>query len=184
MKKNTIKVITLQKKIFFSSVLSASLVLQSCGGDGSPRLKDSQEQTIMESSKGVITEVEEIEPGDDYKILDEKIIDSKEKSLAIVHRLDGTTDTLLLQKLKEEAKSSRHSSLSNVLMYSLAASYFTRNLGNTTPNASFYKDASAHSKSTGLKNDLTKTATSRRVSVPGKSSTGYGSGKSFRSYGG
>lgn len=184
MKKNTIQIITLHKKIFFASILSSSLLLQSCGDDGSPKIKDAQVQTIMESSKGVITEVEEVEPGDDYKIIDEKIIDEKEQSLAIVHRLDGNVDTLSLQKIKADTNNSSHGGLRNVLMYSLAASYFSRNLGNTAPNSSYYKDANAHSKSTGLKNDLTKSATSRRVTVPGKSSTGYGSGKSFRSHGG
>lgn len=185
MKKNYVTVSTLLKKIALLGLIVSALTLHSCGDDGSPRIKDSKVKTIKESTKGVITEVEEIEPGDDYKIIDEKIIDDKEKSLAIVHRLDGKIDTLSLRKLKTDSQySSNHSSLRNVLAFSLAASYFNRSLSKTTPNASYYKDTNAFNKSTGLKNNLTSSATTRRIRIPGKSSSGYGSGKSFRSYGG
>ena len=57
-------------------------------------------------------------------------------------------------------------------------------MNNVSPKQSNYKNASAYNKSTGLKSDLKSSATSRRVSVPGSSSKGYGSGKSFRSFGG
>lgn len=186
MKKNNVKVSILSKKIAFLLVASGVIVLQSCGGDGSPRIKDGETITVLESSKGTVTEVEEVEPGDDFKIIDEKIIDDKAKSTAIVHYLDGKTDTLSLQKLKSESSEGNHanSALRGVLMYSLASSFFNRNLANTSPNAGYYKDAAAHSKSTGLKGDLEKSATSRKVQSPGKSSKGYGAGKSFRSHGG
>jgi len=160
-----------------------TLFLIGCGNsDGSPRLKDAQSKTISESTKGTITEVEEIKPGDDYKIIDEKVIDDKSQSLAIVHRLDGKVDTMTLQKLKSDPQS--HRGLSRVLSYSLAAAFFSRNFDNTSPNASYYKDANAYNKATGLRNEMSKSTISRRVSVPGKGSFGYGSGKSFRSYGG
>jgi len=185
MNKKIINGLALSKKIAILGVLTGSLMLQSCGGDGSPRLKDSQEETIYESTKGVVTEVEEVEPGEDYKIIDERIIDDKEKSIAIVHTLQGTVDTLSLHKIKEDTSSSyRHSGLRGILYYSLAASYFNRNLGNVTPNASNYKSPAAYNKATALQSDLKSTATSRRVRVPGASSTGYGKGKSFRSFGG
>jgi hypothetical protein len=170
---------------YFLVLGSSSIILSlsSCGGDGSPKLKDAQTKTITETTKGVITKVEEVAPGDDYKIVDETVIDDKSKSIAIVKRLDGKTDTLSLQKIKSD-KSGTHSSLTNVLAYSLAASFLTRNLANTTPNSSYYKDANAYNKSTGLKNEMAKSTTTRKVSSPGKGSSGYGSGKSFRSYGG
>ncbi|MUU77400.1 hypothetical protein [Winogradskyella endarachnes] len=186
MKKNFITGLALTKKITLIAAVSATLALQSCGEeDGSPRIKDAQEETIYESTKGVITEVEEVEPGEDYKIIDERIIDDKEKSIAIVHTLEGTVDTLSLRKLKDDNSSTyRHSGLRSILYYSLASSYFNRNMNNVTPKQSNYKNASAYNKSTSLKNDLKSSATSRRVSVPGSSSKGYGSGKSFRSFGG
>lgn len=187
MKKKYVKASTLGKKIIFPIVVSGMLVLQGCGGgDGSPRIKDGETITVLESSKGTVTEVEEVEPGDDFRIIDERIIDEKEKSIAIVHYLDGRNDTLSLQKLKSESKEGNHtnSALRGVLMYSLASSFFNRNLANTAPNAGYYKNAEAFNKSTGLKGDLEKSATSRRVQSPGKSSKGYGAGKSFRSHGG
>ncbi len=187
MNKKIITGLALTKKIALTSVIAGAIVLQSCGeSDGSPRIKDSKEETIYESTKGVVTEVEEIEPGDDYKIIDERIIEDKEKSIAIVHTLEGKIDTLSLRKLKDDNSSAsyRYSGLRGILYYSLAASYFNRNLGNVAPNQSNYKNAAAYNKSTGLQNDLKSTATSRKVRVPGSSSTGYGKGKSFRSFGG
>lgn len=159
--------------------------LQSCGGDGSPRIKEGTEETYMETTKGIITEIEEVKPGNDFKIIDEKIIDDKSKSIAIVHNLDGTIDTVGLKKLKDESGSNpRYHSMSNVLMFGLAASYLSRNFANTNPNSSYYKDQNAFNKSNGLKNDLAKSTTTRRVTVPSGASKGYGSGKSFRSSGG
>ena len=186
MNKKIITGLALTKKITLTAAVVASLTLQSCGDDDpSPRIKDAQQETVYETTRGVITEVEEVEPGNDYKIIDERLIDDKDKSLAIVHTLEGTTDTLSLRKMKnDESSYSRHSGLRSILYYSLAASFFNRSLRNVTPNQSNYKNASAYNKSTGLKNDLRSSATSRRVSVPGKSSRGYGSGKSFRSFGG
>lgn len=185
MKKISLKVSALLKKFALLGIVLPALTLQSCGSDGSPRIKDSQEKTISESTKGVITEVEEVPPGEDYKIIDEKIIDEKEKSIAIVHKLDGKIDTLTLRKLKDDPEyRNSHRALRGVLAYSLAASFFNRNLSRTKPNSGYYKNADAYKKSTGLKNNLTSTATSRKVRVPGRASSGYGSGKSFRSYGG
>ena len=99
MKKNFINGLALTKKITLVAAITAALTLQSCGGsDGSPKIKDAQEETVYESTKGIITEVEEVEPGDDFKILDERIIDDKSQSIAIVHNLEGTIDTLSLTK--------------------------------------------------------------------------------------
>jgi len=187
MNKKTMSCAVFLRKIMLATVTSGAILTSSCGGDGSPKIKDAVDKTYYEATKGTVTEVEEIEPGDDYKIIDERIIDEKENSIAIVHNLEGTIDTLSLAKIDKgsnEAGYRNRSGLRSILYYSLAASYFNRNLGGVQPNSSYYKDASAYNKSTGLKNDLKSTATSRRVKVPGASSKGYGSGKSFRSFGG
>lgn len=185
MKKNIVSISIISKKILLAGITLSLLTLQSCGDSGEPKLKDFTEKTIKESTKGVVTEIEEIEPGDEYKIIDEKLIDKKQNSIAIVHKLDGKIDTLSLEKLKkDESFSSRNSGLHSILMFSLAASFFNRNLSNTSPNSGAYKNADAYNKSTGLKNNLNSSAASRTVRVPGKSSSGYGAGKSFRSYGG
>ncbi|GAA5025328.1 hypothetical protein GCM10011506_09840 [Marivirga lumbricoides] len=189
MKKNTINISTWLKKIGVISFSGVFLAVQSCGGNGSPRLKEGGEtKTVLEATKGTATELEEIEPGDDYKIIDERLIDERENSIAIVHNLDGTTDTLSLMKIKAENTSGtgspRYRGLSSILMFGLASSFFRGNLSQTTPNPGAYKNQNAYNKSVALNNDLKNSATSRRVTSPGKASRGYGAGKSFRSHGG
>ncbi len=184
MKKKTLKLTVLSKFIAYAGIFAGSLFLQSCGGDGSPRIISADEVTIYESSKGTETEVEEQEPGGKYLIIDERIIDDKEQSIAIVHNLDNTVDTLSLKTLKKEQFRGRYSGLQGVLMYSLAASYFRRNMNGVRPNPTYYKNQDVFSKSSGLKSDLTSSATSRKVMSPKGASRGFGSNKSFRSYGG
>lgn len=186
MNKNYFNPVVYSKKLMWAAMVSGSILIQSCSSsDGSPRLKEFDEKTIHESTKGTVTEVEEIEPGNEYQIIDERIIDSKEDSYAIIHTLEGTVDTLSLRKLPtEKEESARHSGLNRILMFSLARSYFSNNLSNVTPDSRFYKNDAAFNKSNGLKTDLQNSASTRSVKVPKASSSGYGAGKSFRSFGG
>ncbi len=156
-----------------------------CSSDGAPRFKDMEEVEHKLSTTGVICEVEEVEPGDSFLVLNEEIIDDKEKSVAIVHNLDGTTDTLSLATLKKEGlHTPRHSAIGGFLMTTLAATYFMNNVSGFKPNPASYKNPAAHTKSAGLASNVQSTATTKRTKVPGKGSKGYGSGKSFRSFGG
>ncbi len=159
--------------------------LQSCS-DGSPHFKDAEEIEVKTTSQGVISEIEEIDPGKTYKVIDETIIDDKAASMAIVHNLDGTTDSLSFAQIEKEGESSngRHSSLRPFLMGTLAATYFSRRFGSTTMNTGSYKNQRAYDKSKGLRKNLASTASTRRVKVPGSGSKGYGGSKSFRSFGG
>lgn len=187
MNKKTTTAFLLSKKLIAVYALTAAMALHSCSsGDGSPRLKSFEEKTIHESTQGVITEVEEIEPGDEYKIIDERLIDDKEKSIAIVHTLEGTVDTLALKRIESEKEASHgHFGLRTLLYYSLARSFFSGgSMSNVTPDSRYYKDANAYNKSTGLRSQMQSTATARRVKVPTAASKGYGSSKSFRSFGG
>ncbi|MGG8495801.1 hypothetical protein ACQY1Q_05255 [Tenacibaculum sp. TC6] len=161
-------------------------LLVSCGGDGSPRIKDATEVTIYEPTKGTVTEVKEVEPGNEYKILDERLIDKKDSSYAIVHNLNGTTDTLSLRTIeKDHSNGTRtYSPLRSLLFYSLASSYFNNRVPSGGSGASYYANNDAFQKSQGLQNEMKSSATTRRVKSPGLRSRGYGSGKSFRSYGG
>jgi hypothetical protein len=187
MNKKIINALELSKKIAIASAFSSALIFQSCFSDnGEPRIKEYDEKTIYESTKGVITEVEEIEPGNDYRVLDERIIDDKSKSVAIVHALDGSIDTLSITKIASENRTNTgmHSGLRPILFYTLAASLFRNNLGSVTPDSRYYKNQSTFNKSTSLKSDLQNTASRRTVRTPKASSSGYGKGKSFRSFGG
>lgn len=186
MNKNTTNAFVLSRKLA-AGMLVGSLVLSSCSDSGAPHIKDFEEKTIYSSTKGTVTEVEEIEPGNEYKIIDERLIDEKEKSVAIIHTLQGTTDTVSLRKLESKSDTTyrRHySPLRGLLFYSMARSFFTNNLNNVTPDSRYYKTPEAYNKSTALKGDMQSTASARSVKVPKASSRGYGSGKSFRSFGG
>ncbi len=167
----------------FSVAVAASIALSSCGdGDGSPRFKDMEEVEHKLSTKGVICEAEEVEPGDEYKVINEEMIDDKEQSLAIIHYLDNHTDTLTLATIAREK--TRYRGLNRFLLGTMAGTYFMRNISGFRPNRSNYKTGAAYTKSSGMSSSFQSSATSRRVKVPGKGSRGYGKGRSFRSYGG
>jgi len=178
-------------KVMASVLLCAMIVLQSCSS-GEPRLKDFSTKSVYQSTQGVETEVEEVEPGDSYKILDERIIDEKEDSRAIVHYLDGETDTLSLAVVKNANDSTtygrRHryigAGMRYMLFNSLAGSYFRNNLNHVTPDPGVYKDRATYNKTNGLKTNLQQTGLKRTVNVPKGASRGYGKSRSFRSFGG
>jgi hypothetical protein len=176
---------------YFSLLLIGSFFMQSCSsGDGSPHFKDTEEIEVKTTSQGVISELEEVDPGNKYKVINEEIIDDKSASMAIVHNLDGTTDSLSfdeldgLEKEGESNGSRRHSYLRPFLMGTLAATYFNRNYNRTSLDPNRYKNTGAYNKSKGMRSTLGSTASTRRVTVPGKGSKGYGGSKSFRSFGG
>lgn len=166
-----------------ATMLASCLMLQGCY-DGAPKLKDATEQTVYVTSNGVETEVNEVEPGDVFKITDERILDSKEASRAIIHNLDQSVDTMSMASLKGDATDPRRSALRSTLMGGLAFAYFSNRAGNIAPKSSSYASTSAYNKSNGMTSSLKNSATPRKVSIPGKTSRGYGAGKSFRSFGG
>lgn len=172
---------------YFSYLLVGSFFMQSCSsGDGNPRFKDAEEIEVKTTSQGVISEIDEIEPGNEYTVINEEIIADKSASMAIVHNLDGTTDSLTFDRLEREGSGNngRHSSLRPFLMGTLAATYFNRNYNRTALDPNKYRNSGAYNKSKGMRSTLGSTASTRRVKVPGKGSKGYGGSRSFRSFGG
>ena len=147
------KLITINSSKVLNSLILAlffGLVLQSCSSDdGSPRFKDVEEIEVKESNQGVISEIDEIEPGDTYTVINEEVIDRKADSKAIVHNLNGTTDTLSFAKMSESGYQSTRSGLRPFLMGTLAASFFSRNMGASTLNPSNYKSTDSFNKSKG-----------------------------------
>lgn len=186
-KTNMEKLITINRCKVLNSLFIAlffGLILQSCSsGDGSPKFKDFEEIEVRETNQGVISEIDEIEPGDTYTVIKEEVIDKKADSKAIVHNLNGSTDTLSFAKMNESGQSTR-SGLRPFLMGTLAASFFSRNMGASTLNPSNYKSTDAFNKSKGMRSSMLSSASTRKVKVPGKKSKGYGQSKSFRSFGG
>jgi len=166
-----------------AAVFSSFLLFQGCSG-GEPRLKDASEQTVYITTKGVETLVEEVSPGDVFKIKDETILDSKEASRAIVFNLDQSIDTLSMASMKEDSTDPRRSALRSTLMGGLAFAYLTNRAGAVTPRSGSYVNSQAYNKSNSMTSSLKNSASPRKVSMPGRSSRGYGAGKSFRSFGG
>lgn len=166
-----------------ATLLASCLLLQGCS-DGAPKIKDATEQTVYVNTKGIETIVTEVEPGDVFKIEDETILDSKEASRAIVSNLDLSIDTISMASMSGESSDPRRSALRSTLMGGLAFAYLTNRVGGVAPRSSSYANQSAFNKSQGMTSSLKNSAVPKKVSVPGKASKGYGSGKSFKSFGG
>lgn len=171
------------RRSIFIPVLSLAIVMGGCS-DGAPKLKDASEETVYINTKGIEALVDEVEPGEAYKITAENILDEKESSRAIVHNLDNSVDTISMASLSNGSLSGSHAALKTTLMGGLAFAYFTGRVGRISPRSSAYKSTAAFNKSNGMTSSLKGAATARKVSVPGRASKGYGSGKSFRSFGG
>lgn len=172
------------KRVLLATVVTGALTFTGCS-DGAPKLKDASEQTVYINTKGIEAIVDEVDPGDVFKITEENILDSKESSRAIVHNLDSTIDTISMATMTNESgQGTRRSALRSTLMGGLAFAYLTGRTGGMAPKASSYKSTSAFNNSNGKASSLKGASTARKVSVPGKTSKGYGSGKSFRSFGG
>ena len=185
MRKKEFELRLVRKKLSTIGFVLGLLVLVGCGESSDNASYGEETEVIVESTKGVITELEEIEPGDDFLIVDEQIIEDQSQSIAIVHYLDGRIDTVSLVALEaDQSYSDSNRGLRNVLMYSLAAAVLTRNFGAVNPNSAAYKSNAAFNKSSGLHGEMKRTTTTRTVSSPKSGSKGYGSNRSFRSSGG
>jgi hypothetical protein len=146
---------------------------------------------IVDYTQGLITEVEEVEK-DQFKITDENVVATKEDSRIIATYLDGAIDTFTLEEVAlvegEENTDgySRRSGMSSVLMGGMMGYFMGRSLSSPTSRSS-YKNTSAYNKAnTTTSSALKSTAktTTTRTKRPSSGSSGHGSGKSTRSYGG
>lgn len=152
---------------------------------------DSSEDTITEEvilpTQGLITTLQETEK-DLFKISDEETIDSKEESLIIANYLDNTSDTFTLAEVKlfeaNPDANPRGSMIARAATYGFFGYMMGRSMSSHRPKAGAYTDPKAHQKATSKAgSSLNKTASrTTRTRPSGKS--GYGGGKSTRSYGG
>lgn len=155
------------------------------------------EEEQIELTKGLITTLEEVEP-DNFKIIDEQVVDSKADSRVITHYMDGTIDTLMLNDVNPNTLSStaeptdstdrrhyyRRRSMSGVLMGGLMGYYMGRSTS-VPPSASSYRDQNTYNRvnsSTGR--TLSNTASRTTVRKPTSGSSGFGGSRSTRSSGG
>jgi hypothetical protein len=163
-------------------LVGTSFALSSCGGSS-----NYTEEEKVELTKGLITELKEVEQNK-FKITDETVVENKEDSRIIATYLDGTIDTFTVDEVKVVESDSpnyyRRSGMSSVLMGGLMGYYMGRSFS-SPPRASAYADPKTYNRVNSTAGS-TLNSTARRTTVrrPTKSSSGYGSGRSTRSYGG
>ena len=176
-------------------MIAAALALGACGSPAN-RGQDVDE-LFEEVNQGVVTEVTEVAP-DEWRIADERVVDDSTRSRVIARGLDGVTDTFTLDELRRrDALAAADSTGANqrqyrrsgfftpILFYGLFGSRFGRSFGagaGVGPRPGAYVNASTY-------NRVQNTA-GTRLRTPGSSSrpsggrSGYGAGRSTRSFGG
>lgn len=140
------------------------------------------EETIEEPTQGIITKVKEIE-ADLFKITDEELVPAKEDSRIIASFLDNTVDTFTLDEARlEDASNPKRSMIRSVAMAGMFGFMMGRPMSGGVSRAAYADDRTFNKSNTTGKSQLKSTASRRVQRTPTK--TGYGSGKSTRSYGG
>lgn len=170
----------LKHSLFALLVLSLSAaVITSCG---------SNYEEVEVPTQGLITTVVEVSR-ESYKIEDEQPVADTSQSLIIAKYLDNTIDTFTLAEARLVRQSNYTGARSGVFT---AASYgffgymIGRNMGSYRPSASAYTDPKAYNRVNNTTGSAVRSSskTTRRPKPSSRSRSGYGSGKSSRSYGG
>jgi len=159
--------------------LACGLIFTSCGSD-----TETYEEEIP--TEGLITTVKEIET-DLFKIEDEETVENPADSRIIANYMDATSDTFTLAeaRLMQANGSGRQQSV----VRSAGMGYFgfimLGRMGGVAPRAGAYTSKAAHGKaSSGAGNRMKSSANRVTRTRPSSGKSGYGSGKSTRSYGG
>lgn len=172
----------------YVAVSALLAVPAACGSDNGT---DWEEVTVEEPTKGVITTVEETEPGQ-FTVAGEQIVDTRDQSRVVVKHLDGKIDTLSLAQarglvgtqdtVRQTTVVHQHHGgfgLGHILWWSAMGHMMGRGFGSPAPSY-VYRDGSAMGNTAS---ELRRTSVSRTVKVPAKSRSGFfkGFGRSSRS---
>ena len=159
--------------------LASGLIFTSCGSSA-------ETEEVEVPTEGLITTVKEIET-DLFKIENEETVSVPEDSRIIANYMDATSDTFTLAeaRLMEANGSGRQQSV----VRSAGMGYFgfimLGRMGGRTVGAGAYTSAKAHSKAGNTAGKSMKSSANRVTRTrPSSGKSGYGSGKSTRSYGG
>jgi hypothetical protein len=145
-------------------------------------------EEVVIPTQGVATILKEIE-AETFKIEDEITLESTADSYIVAKYLDGKIDTFTLDEVKlmaanESGTSSRNSSLMRAASYGFFGYMMGRSMSMPV-QPSAYMDQKTYDKvnqNTGAKMQSTAARTTR--AKPGTGKSGFGSGKSSRSFGG
>lgn len=165
----------LRKHLILPALLSAGLGLSlfSCGSDT---------ETVQVPTEGLITTVKEVST-DNYKIASEVPVDQIADSRIIVEDLEGARDTFTLEEAKLMNQVTDPNSREGRPFRSAGMGYWgflmLGRMGGT-PSSGAYVNSNAHQRATSSAG--TRMSSSARSTTRSKS--GFGSGKSSRSFGG
>lgn len=165
----------LRKHLILPALLSAGLGLTmfSCGSDT---------ETVEVPTEGLITTVKEVSAGD-YKIESEVPVGVVADSRIIVEDLAGDRDTFTLEQAKLISQVADPNSSEGRSMHSAGMGYFgflmLGRMGGT-PSSGAYVNSGAHQSATN--NAGSRMSSSAKTTTRSKS--GFGGGKSTRSFGG
>jgi hypothetical protein len=87
----------IKKGSLFIAVAAMIGGITACGN--SDNGSDWEQVTVQEPTKGVVTTMEETQPGK-YEITDEQMVEARDSSKIIIKKLDGTVQTLNLDQAK------------------------------------------------------------------------------------
>ncbi len=146
-----------------------------------------QYEEVVLPSQGLATIVEEVDSAL-YKIADEQVLEDTAASLIIANYLDETSDTFTLAEARLIQQggnyNGRGGSVVSAASYGLFGYMLGRNMGAFRPRASAYKDPSTHQRVTNKAGNTMRQTATRKTRVRPGGKSGFGSGKSTRSYGG
>lgn len=141
------------------------------------------EETYQEPTEGLITTVTEVSP-DDYKIASEESIDRIEDSRIIVEKMSGARDTFTLEEAKLITQVSSDTSAVSRPFRHAGLGYWgflmLGRMGGHSVNSGAYVNNSAYSKASATAGS--RLTNSARTTT--RSRSGFGAGKSTRSFGG
>lgn len=176
----------IKRAIYVCVVLIAChAVFVSCGGNVSTEYETEE---VVKPTQGVVTVVKEVE-ADRFKIADEITVPDTSMSRIIANYLDNTSDTFTLQEarlVEAEGDGRSRSVIRSASMgffgYMMLSSMLRRT---GAPRAGAYVDQRTYDRvNKGTGNNLNRTAARSTRTKPRSGKSGFGSGRSTRSFGG
>lgn len=151
------------------------------------------ESEVVTPTEGVVTKLDEVQ-AEVFKITDEEVVPTVAESRIIANYMDGEVDTFTLEEIalvdttivSEDRGYRRRSGISTVVHYGLLGYMLGRPMGSPIRSSS-YANRQSYAKAQTGSTRVSNSATRRTVRTPRPSSTGksgYGSGRSTKSYGG
>lgn len=173
-------------KYGFYALIGMWIVYSIFSGDSSSSSNEVEYEEVEIPSEGIATILKEIEL-ETFKIEDELNLPSTEESYIVAKYLDETIDTFTLDEVRlmaaNEGTSSRHRSMMGVAYYGFFGYMMGRSMSSPV-RSSAYMDQKTYDKVNNKTGNRMRSTAKRTTRAKPGGKSGYGSGKSSRSYGG